>query len=163
MSSTSLKCFWLKLVWLGSMIPSAFLHQRYEVLVIIRVDWWDLFFSIVTFFQNLLFGTKKQLLSRQKVRSCLAASLQALKREQNDHTTKEDGEGSLESGLCWIECRLHQRHACFYSRVGYKFKSHEILWTPIMNLKNQQFICWETKVEKIYPMCSFVKSGTSTY
>ena len=25
-------------VWLGSMIPSAFLHQRYEVLVIIRVD-----------------------------------------------------------------------------------------------------------------------------
>ena len=60
-------------VWLGSMIPSAFLHQRYEVLVIIRVDGWDLF-SKAGHFSEKLFGTKKprsfdELFEPPKVRS----------------------------------------------------------------------------------------------
>ena len=88
------------------------------------------FFKGGTFFGNFL-GQKSlvrltKLLSRQKSGLTLA---RAFKREQNHHT-KEDGVRSRNTALqgCWIECcRLHQRHACFYSWIDYKFKSYGII------------------------------------
>ena len=90
----------------------------------------EIFFQRRDIFRKNFLGQKSlvrltNFLSRQKSGLTLA---RAFKREQNHHT-KEDGVRSRNTALQgWIECcRLHQRHACFYSWIDYKFKSYGII------------------------------------